>query len=142
MPQPDVCVWIDQTHGGQAQLTEDDYLAGSPELIVEVAASSAAYDLHDKRNAYRRNGVPEYLVLLTYEQRAIWHHWHEGQYAEVLPDEQGIIRSQVFPGLWLEPARFWAGDLAGLLALVQQGVNSPEHADFVQRLADAARPAS
>jgi len=134
-PQPDVMVWIDEAWGGQLYSTEDDYLAGVPELIVEIAASSAAYDLHDKMNAYQRNGVQEYLVLLPYEQQTRWYAWRAGEYHELTPDEQGILHSQVFPGLYFDSARFWSGDLAGLLALLQQGISSPEHADFVAQLA-------
>lgn len=134
-PQPDVAVWIDKPYGGSAYVSADDYLEGAPELIVEVAASSATYDLHDKRNAYRRNRVQEYLVLLTTERRTVWYTWHEGEYHELMPDEQGVLRSRVFPGLWFSPSHFWAGDLAGLLAVLRQGLATLEHAAFVQALA-------
>jgi Uma2 family endonuclease len=134
-PQPDVAVWIDEPYGGGAYVGEDDYLEGAPELIAEVVGSSAAYDLHDKRNAYRRNRVQEYVVLLTTERRTVWYTWREGEYHELTPDEQGILRSRVFPGLWFSPSHFWAGDLAGLLAVLQQGLATPEHAAFVQELA-------
>lgn len=134
-PQPDVCLWIDERYGGQTRIAPDDYLEGAPELIVEVAGSTAAYDLYDKLNAYRRSGVKEYLVLLPNEQRIIWHVWHEGEYVILAPDEQGILRSQVFPGLWFDAARFWQGDIAGLLALLQAGLSSPEHKVFVEQLA-------
>ncbi|MFN8494597.1 MAG: Uma2 family endonuclease [Caldilineaceae bacterium] len=133
-PQPDVCLWIDERYGGQTRIAPDDYLEGAPELVIEVAGSSAAYDLHDKLNAYRRNGIKEYLVLLPNEQRIIWHIWHEGEYQILAPDEQGILRSQVFPGLWFDAARFWQGDIAGLLALLQEGINAPEHRAFVEQL--------
>ncbi len=99
-PQPDVAVWIDETLGGQARIADDDYLTGVPELIVEVAASSAAYDLHEKLHVYRRNGVQEYLVLLPYEQQIVWYTWHEGGYVPLTPDAQGVLRSQIFPGLY------------------------------------------
>ncbi len=138
-PQPDVSVWIDEKLGGQARIGPDDYLEGAPELIVEVAASSAAYDLHDKRNAYRRSGVQEYLVLLPYEQQIVWYMGQEGEYHELVADAQGILRSVVFPGLWFDPARFWADDLAGLLAVLQQGLAAPEHAAFVERLMALAK---
>jgi Uma2 family endonuclease len=139
-PQPDIALWIEAGPVGNAYITEDDYLEGAPELIVEVAASSAAYDLHDKRNAYRRNRVQEYVVLLTTERRTVWYTWHEGEYHELTPDEQGIMRSRVFPGLWFSPSHFWAGDLAGLLAVLQQGLASPEHAEFVEELAGRLTP--
>jgi len=138
-PQPDVSVWIDEKLGGQARIGSDDYLEGAPELIVEVAASSAAYDLHDKRNAYRRSGVQEYLVLLPYEQQIVWYTWQEGEYHELVADAEGILRSLVFPGLWFNPARFWAADLAGLLVVLQQGLASPEHVAFTERLMALAK---
>ncbi len=134
-PQPDICLWIDERYGGQTRIAPDDYLEGAPELIVEVAGSSAAYDLHNKLNVYRRNGIQEYLVLLPNEQRIIWHVWHAGEYLSLAPDEQGVLRSQVFPGLWFDAARFWRDDIAGLLALLQEGINSPEHKLFVEQLA-------
>lgn len=133
-PQPDVSVWIDEKSGGKARISADDYLEGAPELIVEVAASSASYDLHDKLRAYRRNGVQEYLVLLAYEQEAIWYTLQEGEYQPLTADEQGVLRSQVFPGLHFQADLFWAGDLAGLLNILQEGLNTTDHANFVTRL--------
>ncbi|MDZ8105342.1 MAG: Uma2 family endonuclease [Nostoc sp. DedQUE12a] len=61
-PQPDAVLLINPKAGGQARLSEDDYIEGAPELIVEIAASSVAIDLHTKKQAYRRNGVKEYTA--------------------------------------------------------------------------------
>lgn len=130
-PQPDVSMWIDQPVSGGAWIDEDDYLAGAPELLVEVAASTASIDLGDKKRAYQRIGVQEYLVLQVYEQKASWFRLQAGEYQEIPADAQGIWRSVLFPGLWLDPAKFWAADLSGLIATVQQGLASPEHAAFV-----------
>jgi Uma2 family endonuclease len=132
--QPDALLRLDEALGGRAHVTSDDFLFGPPELVVEIAASSAAYDLHDKLHVYRRNGVQEYFVLTAYEQRAIWYALREGEYHPLESDDQGILRSQVFPGLFFQPEQFWAGDLAGLLAVLQQGLNTPEHTAFVTRL--------
>ena len=55
--QPDALLRLDAAQGGTSHLSDDDYLEGPPELIVEIAASSASYDLHDKLNVYRRNGL-------------------------------------------------------------------------------------
>lgn len=134
-PQPDVSLRLQPELGGRVRVTEDGYLEGPPELIVEVAASSASYDLHDKRRAYARNGVPEYLVVQTYEKRVDWFILREGVYEPLEPDHpRGILRSEIFPGLWLQPAALWAGDLAALLAVLQEGLASPEHAAFVEQL--------
>ena len=133
-PQPDVSVWIDQPGRGGAQIDADDYLIGAPELLVEVAASTASIDLGDKKRAYQRKGVQEYLVLQVYEQQVSWFTWHGGEYQEILADEQGILQSRIFPGLWLDAAKFWAGDIGGLLAALQAGLATPEHSNFVESL--------
>lgn len=133
-PQPDVCVWIDDPTGEALRAPRDSFLEITPDLIVEVAASSASYDLYDKMNVYRRNGVQEYLVLLVYERETRWYEWQAGEYQLLEPDEDGILRSRVLPGLWLHPERFWEGDLAGVLAVLQQGLASPEHEAFVKTL--------
>lgn len=129
--QPDACLWVESS--GRAWVDRDDYLAGAPELVVEIAASSAAHDLHDKLRVYRRNGVQEYLVLVAYEREVRWFNWQTGEDREIMPDDDGMLRSLLFPGLWLDPARFWQGDVAGLLAVVQQGLASPDHGAFVEK---------
>jgi len=64
-PQPDLVLIKSQAKGGQARISEDDYIEGAPELAAEIAGSSQAYDLHQKKAAYRRNGVREYLAWIT-----------------------------------------------------------------------------
>ena len=132
--QPDALLRLDETVGGQSKVTTDDYLEGPPELVVEIAASSASYDLHDKRRVYARSGVQEYLVIQMYEQRVDWWTLREGVYQPLPADDQGILRSEVFPGLWLQTTALWANDLATILAVLQQGLASPEHTAFVERL--------
>lgn len=115
-------------------MTEDDYLEGPPELIVEIASSSVAYDLHIKRRVYARSGVQEYLAVQMYERRVDWFVLREGVYETLAPDENGVLHSEAFPGLWLQPEALWSGDLAAMLEVLQQGLASPEHAAFVERL--------
>ncbi|MEZ4770928.1 MAG: Uma2 family endonuclease [Caldilineales bacterium] len=132
--QPDVLLRLDAVLGGRSSITEDDYIAGPPELIVEVAASSVAYDLHSKRRVYSRNGVQEYLVAQAYEQRVDWFVLREGVFEPLLPDAEGILRSEVFPGLWLPVDALWAGDIAAMLRVLQLGLVSPEHTAYVAEL--------
>lgn len=133
-PQPDGVLFIDESVGGQARLSEDDYIEGAPELVVEVAASSAAYDLHDKKKAYRRNGVQEYIIWQIFENKLDWFKLSEGEYMPLEPGEAGVLQSQVLPGLWLAVPALLEGDMARVLAVLQSGLNSPEHAQFVKRL--------
>jgi Uma2 family endonuclease len=137
--QPDALLRLEPALGGHSHVTEDDYLAGPPELVVEIAASSASYDLHDKRRVYARNGVQEYLVAQAYEQRVDWFVLREGVYESLLPDDNGVLRSEVFPGLWLPVDALWAGDLALMLAVLQQGLASPEHAAYLASLQQKTR---
>lgn len=133
-PQPDIVLLIDTACGGRAQLTENDYLEGPPELVIEIAASSAAIDLGDKMQAYRRNGVQEYLVWQAFENQLNWFQLVEGEYQTCLPDRDGIIRSRQFPGLWLAIAPLLQGDMVQVLAVLQQGIASAAHQAFVEQL--------
>ena len=133
-PQPDALLLIDPTCGGQTRFSSDDYIEGSPELVAEVATSSVSYDLHAKLHAYRRNGVREYIVWRVLEQAIDWFVLRAGQYERLPVDASGLLRSAVFPCLWLDPGALVRSDLATVLAVVQQGLGSPEHATFVARL--------
>jgi Uma2 family endonuclease len=133
-PQPDALLRIEPEVGGNSRISDDDYVEGVPELIAEIAASSASYDLNDKLNAYRRNGVQEYIVWQIYENRLDWFSLQEGQYVPLEPDGVGVIRSQIFPGLWLAVNALREGDLAEVLAVLQQGLQTAEHQAFVQHL--------
>lgn len=117
--QPDAFLIWEASHGGQARIDEDGYLVGAPDLVAEVSASSAAYDLHDKMHAYRRNGVKEYVVWQVLEERIDWFRLDEGEYIPVQPDDSGIIESACFPGLRLPVAAMLKGDMHRVLTAPQ-----------------------
>jgi Uma2 family endonuclease len=133
-PQPDALLRIDEERGGQSYISEDDYIEGAPELVVEVAASTASYDLHDKLRAYQRNGVQEYLVWLVQEKQFRWYVLQADQYVQQQPNDAGILMSQVFPGLWLAVDALLTGAMTQVLAVLQQGINSAEYQAFVEKL--------
>lgn len=133
-PQPDAVLLISERAGGQSRLSEDDYIEGAPELIIEIAASSAAIDLHDKKRAYRRNGVQEYVVWQVCERKLDWFYLQEGEYLGLPVDADGVMRSRVFPGLWLSVRDLLAGNMAQVLAVLQEGLASSEHTEFVKLL--------
>jgi Uma2 family endonuclease len=137
-PQPDGLLMIDPVCGGQAVISEDDYVEGAPELVVEVAASSASYDLHAKLRVYRRNQVREYVVWRVRDRRIDWLVLQNEVYEPLAPDDRGRFRSTIFPGLWLDSDALIRGDLAAVLAALQEGLGSPEHAAFVAMLAARA----
>ena len=132
--QPDALLRLDSALGGTSRISDDDYIEGPPELVVEIAASSASYDLHDKLKVYRRNGVQEYIVWRVYDERLDWFRLNEGEYLPLSPDAEGIIHSQVFPGLRLAVPALLNGDLPTVLAEQKRGVESAEYAAFVEQL--------
>jgi Uma2 family endonuclease len=141
-PQPDNLLRILPNHGGRAKRSADGYLEGGPELVGEVAASSVSYDLHDKLKVYRRNGVLEYIVWRVLDKQIDWFILHEGQYERLTPDANGIVRSRTLPGLWLDVAAMIRGDMATVMKVLQQGLESSEHAEFVARIQQVAENAN
>ncbi len=133
-PQPDVVLFLLPEYGGQMRLSEDGYLEGAPELAIEIAASTVSIDLHAKLRAYRRNGVCEYLVWRVEDGALDWFRLIEGEYLPLQSDARGIVRSQLFPGLWLDTRAMLSGELKKLLDTLRQGLASKEHAAFIKQL--------
>ncbi|HET6387456.1 MAG TPA: Uma2 family endonuclease [Armatimonadota bacterium] len=131
-PQPDLQLRILQEYGGSSGRTEDGYAAGPPELLAEIAVSTASIDLNQKKRDYEQAGVQEYIVVLPSEVR--WFQRVEGQYQPLLPGEDGIFRSIIFPGLWLDPAALLAGDMKRLRQVARQGIRSPEHRAWTREI--------
>jgi len=112
-PQPDLLL---MRANGQARLDADGYISGAPEFIAEIAASSASYDLHQKRRTYLRAGVLEYLVWLADEDRLIWWQLKHDDYVEIQANAEGLLESGSFPGLVIDPPALTTGELATALA--------------------------
>ena len=136
-PQPDLALRVLAAHGGRSRETEDDYVAGPPELVAEIAHSSRDIDLHQKRDDYQRAGVVEYLVLSVAQRELHWFHFPSGR--PIRPNREGVWRSRVFPGLWIHGEALLARGAARLIEVVQQGLASRPHAAFVKRLQAAQR---
>jgi Uma2 family endonuclease len=134
--QPDAQLRIPEEVGGRTRLIEG-YVAGAPELVVEIARSSRAYDLGAKKTAYEKAGVLEYLVVELDPDRIHWFILRGDHFENLAPSPDGIYCSEVFPGLWLDPDALYADDLDRLVAVLDQGLATPEHAAFAARLADA-----
>ncbi len=139
MPQPDLALFIDPQRGGQARISDDGYLEAAPELVAEIASSSASLDLHAKLRMYERHGVREYIVWRVRERALDWFVRRESGFERVALDEQGVIQSVSFPGLWLDTAALLADDGARLQATLHAGLASAPHAEFRARLEAASR---
>jgi Uma2 family endonuclease len=137
VPQADACLMI-RTHAGRSKVDAGGYVIVAPELIVEVAASSVSYDLHQKLHVYRKHGVSEYVVWRTEDRQVDWFALRNGSYERLELTPDGFYKSEVFPGLWLAPDALVSGDLATVLEVLARGLATPEHAAFLTRLASHA----
>ena len=134
--QPDAVLYSNRQNGSSVQIDADGYLEGKPELVVEIAYSSASYDLHEKFRVYRRNGVREYMVWQVETPRLDWWELHESTYVSLASDGQGIVMSRAFPGLVLDVNAMLNDDMGQVLAALQSGIGSADHAAFVKKLSD------
>lgn len=132
-PQPDAALIIDPACGGQTGLS-DGYATGPPELIVEVASSSEAIDLHAKRRDYEQAGVLEYVVVALRQRAVRWFVLQAGTYRDVGADEHGMFKSTVFPGLWLHAPALLQLNGQQVMDTLRQGLGTPEHAAFMRQL--------
>ncbi|MFN0123444.1 MAG: Uma2 family endonuclease [Blastocatellia bacterium] len=133
--QPDGLLFLDEDLGGDVSVSDDEYLEGAPELIAETSGSTASHDLGEKKLIYQGNRVCEYIVWAVHDGQLQWFRLDEtGVYVQMEPDENGVIRSQVFPGLWLNIPALLQDDIATILGTLQQGLASPEHQAYVESL--------
>jgi Uma2 family endonuclease len=132
--QPDLSLLIPPEFGGQTHI-ETEWLLGPPELVVEVAESTRYVDLGPKFDEYERAGVREYIVRALEPDAVSWFVLRDGRFTQLQPGPDGIYRSEVFPGLWLDPQALLRGDRCRLREVIELGCATPEHAEFVARLA-------
>ncbi len=136
-PQPDNHLRLESEFQGQSSVNREDKIVGAPEFLGEIAHSSVAIDLGAKKDDYERSGVQEYLVLCIEEQQLHWFHFPSQRQLE--SDKNGIIKSMVFPGLWIDERALLARDKARCVKVLRQGLASRDHADFVARLQRARK---
>jgi len=133
--QPDQSLWITEDRGGRSRLVEG-FIEGPPELVVEVGYSSRNFDLGPKKADYQRAGVAEYLFIGVDPEVIRWFGLRDGRYVDLAAGGDGLYRSEVFPGLWLDSRALFAKDRRTLIAALDRGLATPEHAAFVARLAE------
>ena len=133
VPQPDQSLRILPAHGGRTK-DEGNLNAGPPELAIEVSVSSLSFDLGDKLTMYELEKVQEYLIVDVKNQQIHWHQLVDNKYQRLESDDTGVLKSIVFPGLWLHGQALFDRDAVLLQNVLQQGLQSPEHADFVEQL--------
>jgi Uma2 family endonuclease len=132
--QPDLLLMLPSHMGGRATIDSDGYISGAPALVCEIAASSVSIDLHTKKSVYCRHGVQEYLVWRTEDAAIEWFSLESGEFVSILPREDGMLYSKIFPGLCLHPSSLLGADLPALFTLLDKTTATPEHADFAAKL--------
>ena len=132
-PQPDAFLRVLPSRGGQSR-DEKRYCAGAPELAVEICLTSTEVDFGPKLRLYQRAGVREYITIEIFGKRIVWRKLENAVYvAQQIPPD-GVLRSQVFPGLWLDVAALWNDDGTKMLAALNAGLSSEDHQLVAERL--------
>ncbi len=132
--QPDCLLRVDHPVLGRSRVSADGFLEGAPELVAEIAVSSADYDAHEKRAVYERQGVQEYLLWQGLDARCDWWALQDGVYTPLPARPDGGTCSRGFPGLWQDLRALLAGDERRVAAVLQRGLKSAEHAAFARKL--------
>ncbi|MCY2966654.1 MAG: Uma2 family endonuclease [Planctomycetota bacterium] len=135
--RPDGALIVLPEFGGQTTLASGEYTKGPPEWVAEIAHSSISIDLHRKKAAYQRAGVHEYFVLSVADQTVHWFNFRARR--PIVADESGVMRSRVFPGLWIDVPALLNHKARPMIQALNAGLASPEHKDFVDRLAVARK---
>jgi Uma2 family endonuclease len=140
VPQPDGYLFLPAEVGGQCSLAPDGYLEGPPALVAEISASTKSIDLHLKFQAYRRNGISEYIVWRVREKAIDWFVLQDGDYQLLPPDADGILKSRICPGLWLDPTALVKRRTRRVQEVLDLGMATPEYREFADRVARFAPP--
>ena len=134
-PQPDLSLFVRPECGGQAKISEDGYLVGGPELVAEIALSSLSIDRGPKRRVYEQHGIAEYILWRVEDRRIEWYALGHHCYQLLPTDAAGVIRSRVFPGLWMDVEATLRRDGPAVMKVLQQGLHSQQHRAFCRKLA-------
>ena len=138
-PQPDMTLFVLPSHGGRVRISTDGgYIEDAPELVIEVAASSASHDTNAKLRVYQRCGVREYVVWRVEKKQVDWHVLRGKKFDRLAPTAAGLLCSEAFPGLWLDTSALLAGDYISVMATLQRGIADAAHAAFVAELKSRA----
>jgi Uma2 family endonuclease len=135
-PQPDACLYILPENGGQTAVDDKGYMTGAPEWVGEISDSTESIDLNRKKLDYEKAGVCEYLVAAVRTKQMFWFIRRRGKFKPLPEGADGIVRSEVLPGFWLDADAFLNRDSKRLLAALCHGLASAEHAAFVAKLAN------
>jgi Uma2 family endonuclease len=137
--EPDLYLLIPKEAGGRCTITEDGYLEGPPALVAEISASSTSIDLNRKFKTYRESGVSEYIVWRVQQRTVDWFVLEQGDYRP-LANSDGIFRSRICPGLWLDPAALIRRKMRRVIEVLDQGMATAEYRAFAQLVARYAPP--
>ena len=70
VPQPDCLLFVQPEYGGRVRIDAARLYRRGPDLVAEVAVQQRrASDQKAKLEAYRRNGVREYVVWRVFDRR-------------------------------------------------------------------------
>jgi hypothetical protein len=127
-------VIVDPALGGRTSINADDFVEGGAELLVEIAERSCSLPYHKKFEQYQKANVREYIIVNLESRNFNWFTNTANGFQPIKPNADGIMKSRVLPGLWLDREATLNDNNKRVRAVLDSGLASPEHAKFVTKL--------
>ncbi|MDQ1318749.1 MAG: hypothetical protein QG588_2411, partial [Candidatus Poribacteria bacterium] len=111
--EPDI-IFVSSEH---LDRVKNDYLHGPADMIIEIISKeSRSRDRGDKFYEYESAGISEYWLIDPIRQQAEFYRIDtDSRYHSILPDSEGIYRSEVIKGFWLRVSWLWKEPLPSVL---------------------------
>ena len=111
VPTPDIIYLRSEN----LRLVNSGYVAGIPDLVVEILSSDRNRDLVMKRELYAGAGIPEYWTLDPVNDVLTVLELTDNEYAERILGRGDILTSATIPGFALPPEQLFGDPIRALI---------------------------
>lgn len=126
---------VQVNHGRLKQCRpEPDYdvFRGPPNFVLDVFPEGDWLDYEQRRDAYEKHGVLEYVaVRLTEPVEWIWNRLEGGKFQAIETADHEMIMSTALPGLWIPAQALKDRDWWSVMAAIARGVSRVGHHEFM-----------
>ena len=114
---------------------EDHAFHGPPNFVLDVSDSQDEVDYAQRKLLFEHNKVLEYVILYDDDPlKFSWNRLVDRKYVEIQEDQEGLIKSDALPGLWILTKALKTRDWWSVLGGIDQGITRKEHHDFMRAI--------